>query len=85
MENNKTENSSRLPFHFWRIHAKVIRRIWGDLPDSIRDTIVDDSLHTTEEFKWFNNKVMEDAMRLFVDPSYYDNDPFTFKNSNYSF
>jgi hypothetical protein len=85
MENNKIEKSSYLPLHFWRIHSKVARRIWGDLPDNIRDVIADDSLHTTEEFKWFDNKTMEDSMRLFMDPSYYDNESFTFKNSNYSF
>jgi len=85
MDNNKIKNPPMLPLHFWRIHAKVARRVWGDLSSNLRDIIANDNLHETEEFKWFNSKTMDDAMRLFTDPSYYDNESFTFKTSNYSF
>ena len=67
--------------HFWRIHGRVARRIWTDLPLYVRNIIAADSEHVTPEFQWFNQKTNEDAERLFQDESYYDNDPWTFRTS----
>lgn len=70
MKNGKTE-------HFWRIHARVARRLLGDLPLKIQDVIASDPL--ADESKWFDTKVMTDSERLYLDASYYDNQPETFK------
>lgn len=67
------------PEHYWRIHAKVARRILTDTPERIRHVIAHDANHETEDYKWFAKKVTEDAERLFLDESYYDNAPDTFR------
>lgn len=67
-----------MPEHYWRIHARVTRRVWADTPRHVRDVIAADSDHTTEEFRWFDKKVGEDTKRLFEDPNYYDNAEFSF-------
>ena len=67
--------------HYWRIHGRVTRRLWSDLPERIRHIIASDVAHETPEFQWFEKKVNEDALVLFNDPDYYDNDPWTFKVS----
>jgi hypothetical protein len=68
-----------MPEHFWRIHNRVAKRILSDAPDRVRTIIAQDSEHETEEYKWFDAKVNEDAKRLFEDPSYYDNTDFSFR------
>lgn len=70
MKNGKTE-------HFWRIHARVTKRLLSDLPLKIQDVIASDSL--ADESKWFEAKVLTDATRLYEDESYYDNAPETFR------
>lgn len=70
MKNGKTN-------HFWRIHARVAKRLLSDLPLKIQDVIASDSL--ADESKWFEAKVMTDATRLYEDESYYDNAPETFR------
>lgn len=67
--------------HYWRIHARVTRRILTDLPERLRYEIANDSSHESESFKWFDKKVAEDTSRLFLDPTYYDNSQFTFQVS----
>lgn len=67
--------------HFWRIHAKVSRRLWSDLPMSQRNIIAADAEHTTELFKWFDAKVNTDATRLYEDSSYFANQEDTFRYS----
>ena len=67
--------------HFQRIHARVWRRVWLDLPLHTREVIANDTLHETTAFKSFENKVMNDARLLYEDPNYYDNLPNTFKYS----
>lgn len=61
------------PLHYWRIHAKVTRRLWSDIPLEVRNAIANDSAHITSQFNWFNNKVNEDTERLFQDGEYYYN------------
>jgi hypothetical protein len=68
-----------MPEHYWRIHARVARRVLSDLPEPIRHVIANDALHESEDFKWFEKKVTEDAVRLFEDPSYYDNSQDSFR------
>jgi len=72
-----------MPEHYWRIHARVARRILTDLPERVRHVIAHDEDHETEEYKWFEKKVTEDALRLFEDPQYYDNLVFTFTYSKH--
>jgi hypothetical protein len=72
MKNGKTE-------HFWRIHQKVMRRVWADLPDDTRDIIANDVDQDSEAFKWFESKVLADATRLYEDPDYFANDTCSFK------
>ena len=72
MKNGKTE-------HFWRIHAKVARRLWLDLSDRERLIIASDADHVSDTFEWFDKKVMADATRLYEDPTYFDNQEFTFR------
>lgn len=69
MKNGKTE-------HFWRIHARVARRLLGDLSPRMQDAI---ATAGTDESDWFSEKVMADATRLYEDPAYYDNAEHTFR------
>ena len=62
-----------MPAHYWRIHNRVARRILLDTPERVRHIIAHDASHETSEYKWFEKKVNEDATRLFLDSSYYDN------------
>jgi hypothetical protein len=70
----------RKPQHFWRIHKRVCRRVFFDLPDSVKDVIAADSTHESAEYKWFDKKVADDTQRLYEDPQYYDNEAFTFRH-----
>lgn len=65
--------------HYWRIHARVTKRLWTDLPVDVRDVIAADVAHVTPEFEWFDNKVKADTLRLYEDANYYDNLQETFK------
>ena len=65
--------------HYWRIHARVAKRLWADIPLRIRDIIANDVEHTSDEYQWFDTKVAMDAQRLYEDSSYYDNNEFTFR------
>lgn len=66
------DTNSRKCSHYWRIHARVARRILTDLPEIVRHGIAHDASHTSEDYKWFEKKVNEDAERLFQDETYYD-------------
>jgi len=68
-----------MPEHYWRIHNRVARRILLDTPEPVRHVIAHDADHVTPEYKWFEEKVNADAKRLFEDPSYYDNQEFSFR------
>lgn len=70
---------NRLTIHFWRIHQRVMRRLWTELTLPIQDIIANDTEHKSEEFKWFEDKVMTDATRLYEDENYHDNNIWTFK------
>ena len=67
--------------HFLRIHAAVAKRLWSELTDRVSYAIARDENHESEEFRWFEEKVMRDATHLYEDPNYYRNDPFTFGHS----
>lgn len=69
MKNGYTE-------HFWRIHARVARRILSDLPLHKQDAV---ATAGTDESEWFEQKSMQDAQRLYEDPNYYDNLEHTFR------
>lgn len=65
--------------HYWRLHARVTRAIWAKLSIREREIIAADSAHETELYKWYATKVDADTLRLYEDPTYYDNDPSTFR------
>lgn len=67
--------------HYRRIHGRVAHRVWLDLPQHLRDVIAADVNGETDELKWFESKVTTDAMKLYEDPSYYDNQDYTFRVS----
>ena len=67
------------PLHYWRIHARVTRRVWSDMTIAQREVVAADDTQTSDISKWFVNKVNADTQRLFEDPAYYDNDPYSFK------
>lgn len=67
--------------HYWRIHARVCKRVFTDLSQDVRDIITHDVEHTSETYKWFEDKVHQDTMRLYEDGTYYDNDRFSFRFS----
>jgi hypothetical protein len=50
-----------------------------DMSERTRHIIANDAAHETPEFKWFEKKLTEDVERLYVDPSHYDNQEFTFR------
>lgn len=79
MNTISTKNSHSM--HYWRIHAKVTKRLWTDINHRLRDAIAFDVDHSGEEFKWFQAKVDADTQRLYEDPSYFDNEPSSFKYS----
>jgi hypothetical protein len=59
--------------HYRNIHRKVCQRLWSDLSVLTREAIASDVSHTSETSKWFQNKVANDAQRLYEDPAYYEN------------
>jgi hypothetical protein len=75
---------TKMPAHFWRIHKRVAQRVLLDLPERLRHVIASDEAHEGQEYQWFEKKVWADAMRLFTDASYYDNDPWTFRTSKHA-
>lgn len=64
--------------HYWRINARVARRVWTDCPGYIRDIIANDTTKSSEAYKWFVKKVDDDTNYLYLDADYYDNNPDTF-------
>jgi hypothetical protein len=72
---------NEMPEHYWRVHARVTKRVWADTPLRIQAIIACDENHETPEFQWFEAKVNGDAMRLFTDAEYYDNTQSSFKMS----
>ena len=68
-----------MPQHYWRIHNRVARRILLDTPERTRHIIANDIDHETAEYQWFEKKVSDDAIRLFLDPTYYDNSQDSWK------
>jgi len=67
--------------HYWRIHARVTKRVWTDLDVDTREILANDVLHLTSVYQWFEAKVNADTERLYSDPDYYDNAEFSFRVS----
>jgi hypothetical protein len=69
--------------HYWAIHRRVARREWQNLDLRSRDVIAADSEHTSREYKNFERYVASETERLYQDSSYYMNDPYSFRYSQY--
>jgi hypothetical protein len=69
------------PEHYWRIHRRIMQRVWGELSDIQRYIIAGDADHTTEEYQWFESRVRNEAERLFNDPEFYMNSNDSFRYS----
>ncbi len=66
MKNGKSE-------HFWRIHRRVMQRVWGELSDSQRDLIAGDK--TSNEHQWFVTRVNNEAEKVYNDPASFPGNP----------
>lgn len=75
--------AKRKSLHYWAIHRKVTNREWRNLDQRSRDLIAGDSEHTTQTYKEFENRVNSESERLYNDPNYYMNEPYSFKYSQY--
>lgn len=71
--------------HFRRIHARVWRAAWSNLSARSQEVIANDIMHSSDEYKWFEKKVVDDTMRFFEDPQYHDNDPLTWRLEGVSY
>lgn len=69
--------------HYWAIHRKVTDREWRNLDNRSRDLIAGDTEHTSHSFKEFESRVNSETERLYNDPNYYMNEPYSFKYSQY--
>lgn len=69
--------------HYWAIHRKVTQREWRNLNGSVRDIIAADAEHKTHTYKEFEKFVNSETERLYNDPEFYMNEPFTFRHSQF--
>jgi len=58
-------------------------REWRNLDQRSRDTIAADADHTTHIYKEFERYVNSETERLYNDPNYYMNDPYSFRYSQF--
>lgn len=68
MKNGKSE-------HFWRIHRRVMQRVWGELNDQQRDIIAADVDKTSQEYQWFVSRINNEAERVYADPASFPGNP----------
>jgi hypothetical protein len=69
--------------HYWKIHRKVTQRALRNLDRRTREVIAADVNHETHEYKAFENHINSETERLYNDPAFPYNDPYTFKVSRY--
>ena len=69
--------------HYWAIHAKVTKREWRNLDQRSRDMVAGDVERASREAKDFDRHVNSETERLYNDPSFYMNDPSSFKYSQF--
>lgn len=65
--------------HYWAIHKKVVSRELRNLNAKFRTTLALDVDHSTREFREFEAFVTAETQRLYEDPEYWFNDPYSFR------
>jgi hypothetical protein len=66
--------------HYWAVHKKVINRVLKYCDRRVRDIIAADVEQETRETKEFNAFVNSETERLYNDPAFFYNDPYSFKS-----
>ena len=59
-----------LPYHYWQIHRKVCKNLFGKLDTWTQTMVANGGNHISS---WFSNKTLSDAMDLFLSDSYWYN------------
>lgn len=68
------------PLHYWKIHKRVFNRLFDTLTPRQRIIVTDDIEREQEITKWFYATLQSETESKFVSPTYWMNDPFTFKS-----
>ena len=66
--------------HWLKIHRIALRRMWGNLSDESREIVASDTLGLSETLKWFNTQIENETNRLYEDPDFSYNSPYTFQH-----
>ena len=67
--------------HYSKILKRVVTRMWDTLPSREREIIAADVDRETELGKWFDATVAAEAKAKYESPTYWMNDPYSFKYS----
>jgi hypothetical protein len=70
--------------HFQKILKRTVTRLWDTLSDRDRDLIASDVDRETNLAKWFDTTVAAEAKAKYESPTYWLNDPYSFKTANYA-
>jgi hypothetical protein len=70
--------------HWYRINKEAFLDAWDTLSNFERRFLADDVEQKSWGFKTFINKVNSDTEGRYNSPSYYLNDPYSFKYSYYN-
>jgi hypothetical protein len=54
--------------------------MWGNLSDESREIVASDTLGLSETLKWFNAQIENETNRLYEDPDFSYNSPYTFQH-----
>lgn len=71
--------------HYWTIQRRVVNRFLNNptIGRGRLDVIAADADHSTQIFKDFDKAVTQETERLYNDPEYFFNDPYSFKHPQY--
>ena len=70
--------------HYQAILKRVVTRVWDSLPNRERDIIASDVEQETELARWFNKTVNSEAKSKFESPSYWMNEPESFRYAQFA-
>jgi hypothetical protein len=67
--------------HYQKILKRVVARLWDTLSIREQAIVAGDTEGETPVAKWFNSTVLAEAKAKYESPTYWMNDPESFKNS----
>jgi hypothetical protein len=67
--------------HYQKILKRVTIRLWNTLSNRDRDIIAGDIDRDTNTAKWFDSTVTAEAKSKYESPTYWFNDPYSFRVS----